>query len=166
MAAGKASVDLLVPTGRHEGRRRHPRGRAAFPSTVAVVLTALLLGVVVRRYTGDRRALWTAFIFCTAGLVIASAKFCITDGVLLLFVAIGQACLALMYAADRRGKSPPLWAAPAFWISLGLAGLTKGPQPLGMHAITLLTLLLLDVAPIAIHPAAESGNGTCSGGGI
>jgi 4-amino-4-deoxy-L-arabinose transferase-like glycosyltransferase len=119
---------------------------ARFPSTVAVVFTALLMGVLVRRYTGARRALWTVFIFCTCGLAIASAKFCITDGMLLLFVAIGQACLALMYASEHGGKPAPFWAAPVFWISLGLAGLTKGPQPLGMHLVTLLTLLLLDVA--------------------
>jgi 4-amino-4-deoxy-L-arabinose transferase-like glycosyltransferase len=119
---------------------------ARFPSTVAVVLTVLILGVVVRKYTGDRRALWTVFIFATCGLTIASAKFCITDGVLLMFVAIGQVCLALMYAADRGGPAPPFWAAPVFWISLGLAGITKGPQPLGMHFMTLMILMFLDVA--------------------
>jgi 4-amino-4-deoxy-L-arabinose transferase-like glycosyltransferase len=118
---------------------------ARFPSSVAVLLTALLIAVVVRRYTGDRRALWTVFIFCTSGVAIASAKFCITDGVLLLFVMIGQASLAMIYWAARRGKSPPWWTVPAFWISLGLAGITKGPQPLGEHAFTLFILLMLDV---------------------
>jgi 4-amino-4-deoxy-L-arabinose transferase-like glycosyltransferase len=118
---------------------------ARFPSTVAVLATALLIAIVVRRYTGDRRALWTVFIFCTSGVAIASAKFCITDGVLLLLVMIGQASLAMIYWSARRGKSPPWWTVPAFWISLGLAGITKGPQPLGEHAFTLVILLILDV---------------------
>ena len=118
---------------------------ARFPSSVAVLLTALLIAAVVRRYTGDRRALWTVFIFCTSGVAIASAKFCITDGVLLFLVIVGQASLAMIYWSARRGKSPPWWTVPAFWISLGLAGITKGPQPLGEHAFTLVILLFLDV---------------------
>lgn len=119
---------------------------ARFPSTIAVLATALLVAILVRRYTGGRRALWTVFIFGTCVVAVASAKFCITDGVLLLFVIIGQACLAVMYAASRRGKSAPWWLAPIFWISLGLAGITKGPQPLGEYAFTLFILLMLDVA--------------------
>jgi 4-amino-4-deoxy-L-arabinose transferase-like glycosyltransferase len=118
---------------------------ARFPSTIAILATAILMAVVIRRYTGDRRALWTVFIFCSSGVAIASAKFCITDGVLLLFVIIGQASLAAIYWAARRGKTPALWTVPAFWISLGLAGITKGPQPLGEHLFTLLILLTLDV---------------------
>jgi 4-amino-4-deoxy-L-arabinose transferase-like glycosyltransferase len=118
---------------------------ARFPSSIAVLATALLIALVVRRYTGDRRALWTVFIFCTSGVAIASAKFCITDGILLFLVIVGQASLAAMYWASRRGRVPPWWTVPAFWISLGLAGITKGPQPLGEHAFTLVILLVLDV---------------------
>jgi 4-amino-4-deoxy-L-arabinose transferase-like glycosyltransferase len=119
---------------------------ARFPSTIAVLATVVGLALLVRRYVGPTRALWTAFIFCTSGLTIACAKFCITDGVLLFFVATGQACLAILYTAARRHHRPPAWTAPVFWISLGLAGITKGPQVLGMHFIALLILLLLDVS--------------------
>ncbi len=78
-----------TPDGRHcplvgDQFAAKPPGR--FPSTVAVLLTALLLALVVRRFTGDRRALWTVFIFCTSILTIASAKFCITDAVMMFFV--------------------------------------------------------------------------------
>jgi 4-amino-4-deoxy-L-arabinose transferase-like glycosyltransferase len=119
---------------------------ARFPSTVAVVLTALLLAAVVRHFIGDQRALWTVFIFCTSVLTIASAKFCITDAMMMFFVAVGQGCLAFLYWSARRNHKTPVWAAPLFWISLGFAGLTKGPQALGMHCVTLIVLLLLDVA--------------------
>lgn len=118
---------------------------ARFPSTAAVVLTALILGVAVRHFTGDRRALWSVLIFSTSGLAIASAKFCITDAMMMLWVATGQACLAFLYAAAMRRRRSPSWAAPVFWISLALAGLTKGPQSLGMHAMLIFILLLMDV---------------------
>jgi 4-amino-4-deoxy-L-arabinose transferase-like glycosyltransferase len=116
-----------------------------FPSSVAVLGTAVLLGLMARRFVGPRRALWAVFIFCTAGVVIASAKFCITDAVMLFFVAIGQVCLGLLYAAHMRGKKPRRWIAPIFWIATGCAGLTKGPQALGMHVVTLIVLALLEV---------------------
>jgi hypothetical protein len=50
-----------------------------------------------------------------------------------------------MYASHRMKKKPPICAAVIFWGLCGLAGLTKGPHALGMHAVTLLILLLLDV---------------------
>jgi 4-amino-4-deoxy-L-arabinose transferase-like glycosyltransferase len=118
---------------------------ARFPSTVAVLLTGLLLGIVSRYFTGDQRALWAAFIFSTSGLAIACSKFALTDAVLLLFVFLGQISLAFIYWTARTGRGAPGWAVPTFWISLGIAGLTKGPQVLGMHAVLLLTLLILDV---------------------
>jgi 4-amino-4-deoxy-L-arabinose transferase-like glycosyltransferase len=118
---------------------------ARIPSTVAVLLTALLLGVVTRFFTGHRRALWTTFIFATSGLAIACSKFALTDAVLLLFVFIGQVSLAFIYFATKTNRKPAWWTVPTFWISLGIAGITKGPQVLGMHAVTLLTLLVLDV---------------------
>jgi 4-amino-4-deoxy-L-arabinose transferase-like glycosyltransferase len=118
---------------------------ARFPSTAAILLTAMLLGMVTRYFTGDRRALWTTFIFATSGVAIACSKFALTDAVLLLFVFIGQVALAFIYFAERINRKAPAWAVPVFWISLGIAGITKGPQVLGMHAVALLTLLALDV---------------------
>ena len=120
---------------------------ARLPSAVAPILTGLALALVVRRYAGPRRALWTTMIFCASGLTVGAAKFCNTDSVLTAFVIGGQACLAVMYAAHRMNKRPPIWAAVVFWGLCGLAGLTKGPQVLGMHAITMAILLLLDVSP-------------------
>jgi 4-amino-4-deoxy-L-arabinose transferase-like glycosyltransferase len=122
---------------------------ARLPSTVSVPLVGLLIGAATRRFAGDRRALWTTFIYLTSGLTIASSKLCLTDGVMALFAIMGQACLAAIYAAHLRKRPTPLWAAPVFWISLGLAGLTKGPQALVMDAVTLLILLVLDVCQ---HP--------------
>jgi 4-amino-4-deoxy-L-arabinose transferase-like glycosyltransferase len=120
---------------------------ARFPSAVAPLVTGLVIALVVRRYAGPRRALWATLIYCGSGLTIGAAKFCNTDSVLTAFVIGGQACLAVMYATQRMNRKPPIWAAVVFWGLCGLAGLTKGPHVLGMHAITLAILLLLDVSP-------------------
>jgi hypothetical protein len=114
-------------------------GQAArLPSTVAVITTAMLLAFFVNRFVGPRRALWATLIFCTSALVVAAAKFCITDGVLLLWIAIGQGCLFVLF------RQRSLSAALLFWISTALAGLTKGPVVLGMHAATLVVFAFLD----------------------
>ena len=118
---------------------------ARLPSAIAPIITGIVIALVVRKYAGPRRALWTTFIFCASGLTIGAAKFCNTDSVLTCFVIGGQACLAVMYAESRAHRPPPLWTAILFWALCGLAGLTKGPQVLGMHAVTMLILLLLDV---------------------
>jgi 4-amino-4-deoxy-L-arabinose transferase-like glycosyltransferase len=123
-----------------------PTGAAArLPSALGVLGTAIVLGLVTYRFTGPRRALWTTLIFCSSSLVIVAAKLCLTDGVMQFWVVTGQACLACMYAADRKNKWTSLWFAVGFWTTVGLAGLTKGPQTLFMHAVTLLALLAMDV---------------------
>jgi 4-amino-4-deoxy-L-arabinose transferase-like glycosyltransferase len=115
------------------------------PSALGVLGAGAILGLTVRRHVGARRALWTTFIFCTSGLAWAAAKFCNTDGLLIMFLIGSQACLASIYSAWLRKKSPPRWAAPVFWILTGFGGLTKGPVVLGIDAVTLAVLLVLDV---------------------
>jgi 4-amino-4-deoxy-L-arabinose transferase-like glycosyltransferase len=118
---------------------------ARLPSSIGVVFTAAILGLMVRKYAGPRRALWSVVIFSTCGLAIAAAKWCITDGMYMCLISIGQACLGTMYAAHQRHQRAPLWAAPLFWTVSGLSGLTKGPQGLVMQFFTLGILLVLDV---------------------
>jgi len=118
---------------------------ARLPSSIGVVFTAAILGVMARRYAGTQRALWSVLIFCTCGVIIAASKFCITDGMYMCLISVGQACLATMYAAHYRGERSPWWSAPLFWTTSGLAGLTKGPQGLVMQIFTLVILLVLDV---------------------
>jgi 4-amino-4-deoxy-L-arabinose transferase-like glycosyltransferase len=118
---------------------------ARLPSSLGVVVTAAILGLMVRKYAGAQRALWSVLIFSTCGVAIAAAKFCITDGMYMCLISIGQACLATMYAAHQRREHAPPWAAPLFWVVMGLAGLTKGPQGLVMQIFSLVILLFLDV---------------------
>ena len=111
---------------------------ARFPSAIAIILLLILLPLILVRHIGPDRTLWMVFIFATCGLVIANAKMCITDAVLLLWVTIAQICL---YAIWRGYASWPIVLTMA--ISLGLAGLTKGPVVLGFLAMTLLALAVM-----------------------
>jgi 4-amino-4-deoxy-L-arabinose transferase-like glycosyltransferase len=129
------------------------------PSALGVLGAGAILGLTVRHFIGAQRALWTTFIFCTSGLAWAAAKFCNTDGLLIFFILGAQACLATIWGASLRKKNPPIWVAPLFWLLTGLAGLTKGPVVLGMHATTLGVLWVLDVKcsrrPIGWRDAAR-----------
>ena len=111
---------------------------ARFPSSLAMLLTLLILAVVIARETDRQRGIWTAFILGTSGLAIASAKMCMTDSVLLLWITVSQLCI---YRLWRYG---PRWGTVlVLGLSIGIAGLTKGPVALGVNATTLAMLWLL-----------------------
>ena len=120
-----------------EGRMQRDAAAARLPSSVAMVLTLILLAAFVRRVADRDRAFWAALIFGTSGLVIMAAKMCLTDAVLLLFVTVSQFCLYAMY----RGRAT--WGVViAFAVATGLGLLTKGPVVLGVNATTLIVLAI------------------------
>jgi 4-amino-4-deoxy-L-arabinose transferase-like glycosyltransferase len=127
---------------------------ARFPSAVAMVLTLAVLGAVIGRAVGGRRAQWTVLVLGSSALVIATAKMCLTDSVLLLWITIAQVCLVGIYLrhGPSAGTDPgPVqgrgqWLLPIImWTAVALAGLTKGPVVLGVQLMTLLALAVLDV---------------------
>jgi len=122
---------------------------ARLPSAIAVAIGAFLLGAFLWRRTDGRRAAMATLVFCTCMATIASAKMCLTDGVLLLWMVIGQGALyCLRYETPRR------WIVPAiFWLSVGLAALTKGYAPI-MHLATMIVLACFEVGRRWKSPAA------------
>jgi 4-amino-4-deoxy-L-arabinose transferase-like glycosyltransferase len=126
---------------------------ARFPSAVAVVLLLVILSFVLWRTLGPERTVWTVFILATSGLVIAAAKMCITDAVLLLWVTIAQLCLYAMW----RGRFSWL-VIVTLAAAIGLAGLTKGPVVLGFLAMTLIVLGALTLVD-RFFPPAIAGDG-------
>jgi 4-amino-4-deoxy-L-arabinose transferase-like glycosyltransferase len=113
---------------------------ARLPSVLAMVLTLAILGAVLRKYIGPRRAAWTVLILATSGLAIGAAKMCITDSVLLLWITIAQLCLFAVYRGNRS------WMVTiVMWAAIGLGGLTKGPVVLGVLFMTMLALLAFDL---------------------
>lgn len=119
---------------------------ARLPSVVGVVLTLILLAVVVGRQLSAEHALWTVVVLASSFLVIAAAKMCLTDGVLLLFITLAQVCC---YALWRGSRSWGVFLA--LGLAIGLAILTKGPVVLGVLATTWVVLGLMRL----VTPAAE-----------
>lgn len=114
------------------------RFAARLPSSVAMAATVGLLAIFVSRAAGRRRGLWTAFVLGTCVMAIVSAKMCLTDAVLLLFVTTGQLCL---YRLWRRG--PDVVTLFVLGVTAGLAALTKGPVAIGIHLTTFVVLWIL-----------------------
>lgn len=111
---------------------------ARVPSSLAAVLTAILLSVVVWRAAGARHAVWAVFVFSTSALTIVAAKVCLTDSVLLLWETTGLACIYLLWRG--RGGWP---AVVGLAVSIAFGGLVKGPFILGVLVGTLVMLGIL-----------------------
>src|SRR5258706_8641602 len=132
-AASMAAFNKIAPDDGLTIEQRMQRDAAAarLPSSIAIVLTLILIGGVLVRIAGEEQAFWTVLILGTSGLVVMSAKMCLTDAVLLLFVTASQFCLYAMYR--RRGT----WGVViAFVISTGLGLLSKGAGGLGVNGGT------------------------------
>jgi len=134
---------------------------ARLVSGVAMTATLTMLGVVLSRAIGGRRAMLTVLIFSSSALVITAAKMCLTDSVLLLFITGMQLCLFRLYraAGSRRpvgwrmdhpvprsqGSRSTLATAMAMWVCTAMAVLTKGPVVFALMLGTMIALALLDI---------------------
>lgn len=112
---------------------------ARLPSSLAMIGTLFVAAVCIGRGIGWRRGMWTTLILGSSGLVVAAAKMCITDSVLLLWITIAQICLYAIYAGRRE-----LWIALVMWVAIALAVLTKGPVVVGVQGTTMIVLALFD----------------------
>jgi 4-amino-4-deoxy-L-arabinose transferase-like glycosyltransferase len=103
-----------------------------------MVITLAMFSLWLRAHIGRRRAIWAGFILASSALTIAAAKMCLTDSVLLLWVTMAQICL---YEIVRGSGTWVVWIAMG--ISVGCAGLTKGPVVLGTMGTTMLFYALV-----------------------
>ncbi len=117
---------------------------ARLPSAVAMTTTLILLAIALRRVIGPRRAMYAVLVFATSAMVIVSAKMCLTDSVMLLWITGGMVCLFGLYR-QRANRERHRGLAALFWVFVGLAGLTKGPFPVVTFVATLVMLAALDV---------------------
>ncbi len=92
------------------------------PSALAGCLTCLLVWWWGGRVLGEKVGLWAAVMLASAPIVIVESKLATTDSLLALFVVICQVALWEL------GQSPSWRWALAFWASMGLGILTKGPM--------------------------------------
>ncbi len=111
---------------------------ARLPSAIAMVLALSLFAVAVWKLAGPSRAAWATFILATSTMTIVSAKACLTDAVLLLFITTAQLCLYAIY----RGRGG--WIVTTIMcLAIGAAGLVKGPVVLAVLGTTLIALAIL-----------------------
>jgi 4-amino-4-deoxy-L-arabinose transferase-like glycosyltransferase len=111
---------------------------ARFPSTIAAILSLTLWGCIAGRIAGPSRAAWSVLLLASNMLFIATAKWCTTDAILLVFMIIAQTCGYLLW----RGRfSWPV--AINLGIAVGIAGLTKSTDVLGVMGMTFVFLGLL-----------------------
>ena len=96
-------------------------------------LTLAMLAAVLWRRVGAARTFWTVFILATSVMALVSAKACLTDSVLLLFITAALLCV---YAIWRGRGTWPVFVT--LGLAVGLAGLTKGPVVLGVLGMTVL----------------------------
>jgi len=111
---------------------------ARFPSAVAMVLTLCLMAYVVRKAMSVEHAFWAVLVMASSVMTVVSAKACLTDSVLLLFITIAQLCLYLTWIG--RGSWPVIFI---LGLTIGLTLMTKGPVGLGIHLTTFLGYGLL-----------------------
>ncbi len=96
-----------------------------FPSAVAVGLTALLLFVLMQRFSADRSvALLTAAAFLICPMVFGVGTFNVLDSVLSLFLTAAMVSFFFSYMEENPAKKRVYLAL--FGVSCGLAFLTKG----------------------------------------
>ncbi len=121
---------------------------ARLVSAVAMTLTLVVISIVLSRAIGLARAALTVLVFATSGMVIASAKMCLTDSVLLVFITGMQLCLFRIYwMARRRPGESTLMLAMVLWVCMGFAALTKGPSAFVLMLASMGLLAVMDVAP-------------------
>jgi 4-amino-4-deoxy-L-arabinose transferase-like glycosyltransferase len=113
---------------------------ARIPSFVAMIGTITVLAIVLRRAVGPQRSSLTTLIFASSAMVIASAKMCLTDSVMLFFLTTAQLAIFSIYRNSNTAATPWL-----LWTAVGGAILTKGPFPVVVLLATLIVLALLDV---------------------
>ena len=112
---------------------------ARFPSAVAMLLVLGLLALVLDHWLGPIHAAWTVLVMASSALAIMSAKMCLTDAVLLLWITIALLGVFAVYQGNRSWRITLL-----IWIPIGLAGLTKGPIVLAVLMATMIVLAILD----------------------
>ena len=94
---------------------------ARLVSSIMGAATVLLVWGWGRKAIGPREGRLAALVLATAPIMIAESKLATTDATLTFFVVACQ--LALWELSQRASKAMAL----AFWVSLGLAILTKSP---------------------------------------
>lgn len=110
-----------------------------FYASVAQVLVLVIIGLGFVRLVDPARAIWATFAYGSCVMAIVSAKMCLTDATLMVFLTTVQLLLMAAYMGRFRW-----WFVPVIGVALGFGALTKGLIVLVPPTFTLLALGVMD----------------------
>lgn len=110
------------------------------PSLIGAVLAVLLVGITGAPLFGRPAALFAAAVFAGCLVIGGEARLAKTDAVNLATILAAQAVLARLYLGQAVGRGGVL----AFWLSIALGLLVKGPIGPMVPALTALALCAAD----------------------
>ena len=110
-----------------------------FYAAIAQTLVLIITGVTLWKLAGPLRGAWTAVIYGTCVMAIISAKMCLCDSTLMVFLMIAQLSLMVMYLGKVSWPGLLL-----MFVAIGLGGLTKGPVAVIPTIFTVLALTVMD----------------------
>ncbi|OEU49695.1 MAG: hypothetical protein BA861_10145, partial [Desulfobacterales bacterium S3730MH5] len=112
-----------------------------FPSAMAVGISALMIFMLVRRFTGgNSTGILAATVFLTCLEVFGVGTFCVLDSVLSMFVTAAMVAFFFAYMEDTPRKKVGLLALVG--VFCGLAFLTKGFIAFAVPVVAVLPFMI------------------------
>lgn len=123
---------------------------ARLPSSVAMLVTLMILAIVISRHVDRRQAFWTVLVLSSSLMTVIAAKVALTDSVLLVFGTIAQLSLYTIWRGSRSWKPVLLLAA-----ALGLGTMTKPLVLLTVGATAVMLIIFRFTAARDPAPASS-----------
>jgi 4-amino-4-deoxy-L-arabinose transferase-like glycosyltransferase len=114
------------------------------PSLLAAIFSVLTTFWMGRRAFGLETGLLSGALMASALLLVVEAGIAKTDAALLASILIAQAAAFHLYLEARAGTKQTMRPALVFWVALGVGVLIKGPVPLMVAGLTLMSLSIID----------------------
>ncbi len=135
---------LQVASAALVGGAEAPIWAYRIPSLLGALASILLTGWFAARWFGREAGLLAGLLVAATLLLGYEARTAKTDALLFALITLAMIALGEAYVAARDGGPVPRWLWPAFWVSIGLGVLVKGPIILVVVFSTLLLLFAWD----------------------
>jgi 4-amino-4-deoxy-L-arabinose transferase len=112
-----------------------------FSSAISGLLTALMLGLFVKKYAGQKLAFSTVLIYLTSVLVFGVSTYAVLDGPTTFFLSATLITFFLGYKNEKWGLAKMGWLALA-GVACGCAFMTKGFLAFAVPASVIVPFLI------------------------
>ncbi len=114
------------------------------PSILGAI-AAVLLTFGFGKHLFDRRVAFVGAALLGSSLILAAeAHQAKTDAAMLACVTAVMGIFGRLYMQARKGPAVPNWQIAALWVAMGLGILIKGPVPLMVMGLAMITLMIAD----------------------